>query len=246
MYVRRVVVLVRVGRRSGGRRRFAGSVGGGVGVVRVVRNRSRVSRRSSSSGVGRTMGSRVRSVVTLGELGAGSSRSQEVVIVANDTAFDLLLVRESHAEEVRVYRDASSATVGGGGASSELRGDRIRSASALGLAINGNDTDGALFRVVAIILIDDNRVDDGRRAVSSRAGNDSARSGETSRVEVENRIADGFTVSRELTGREVREVVRGTSAVGLDFSVGEGDAAYTDEAFEGRCASTGAVREDGG
>ena len=45
------------------------------------------------------------------------------------------------------------------------------------------------------------------RNLRSGAGNDSAGSGEAPSVEVENRVADGFTVSGQFTGSELGEVV---------------------------------------
>lgn len=186
----------------------------------------------------------MRSVFTFGELGAGSSRGQEVILVANDTALYLLLVSVGHSEEVRVDGNAGSATVGRSRASREFGGNRVGSASALGFAIDRNDTDSTLFRVEAVILIDDDRVDNGGRAVSSGAGNDSAGSGEASSVEVENRVADGFTVSGQFTGSELGEVVRRATAVSLDFTVSESDSSYSDETIDGRSSGTGAVGEN--
>lgn len=166
--VGRLVVLVRVAGSGSRRSRSSRSVSSSVSVVRVVRNVGGSSRRTSSSSVRRTVRSRVRVVLTLGELGAGSSRGKEVIVVASYTTLDLLVVGVSHTEEVRVDRDASGATVSRRRASREVFGVRVRSASALGFPIDGDDTDRSLLRVVAIILVDDDRVDDGGRAV--RAG----------------------------------------------------------------------------
>lgn len=68
-------------------------------------------------------------------------------------------------------------------------------ASTLGLAVDGDDTDGTLLAVVAVILINDDRVDDGRRAVTALVERERSVS-RSSEIPVENR-ARGRRAKRE-------------------------------------------------
>lgn len=222
--VRRVVVLVRVGRRRRGRlRRSVRAVRRRVRVVGVVGTgrRGRLSSSSSLSvrGTMRRHGRVRRERVTLGELGARPSRRQEVAVVARDAARDLLLVRVRHAEEVGVDRDARRAAVGGARARRELGRDRVGRAAALGLAVDRDNADQALVGVEAVVLVDHDRVDDRRRAIGARARHDAARRAEASRVEVQDRVADRLAVGRELAGRELGQVVLSSQSTNIFTAV---------------------------
>lgn len=112
--------------------------------------------------------------------------------VADNAALDALLVGERHAEEVAVNGDARSPAVlrrpalseviaflrEGGKAKRESGTDRTararevdatyRRAPALGLAVDGDNAEGATCGGKAVLVVDDDRVDNGGRAFTAR------------------------------------------------------------------------------